>query len=117
MVSIPFIYFTLLFIYHMRKTRWQFDIASFILAIYALSAFFSILIDMFDLRSIDTYAYKISFSATFAYCGLISLCTYPFMSYSNFKIKRIEPIRNNGVLKFFAIVFFYFLRYQFSNVI
>lgn len=110
MITVPFIYFSLLLIYQLRKSNWRIDIASFILAIYAFSAFFSILIDVFDLRSIDTANYKISATATFAYCGLLTMCIWPFMIYSNIKINAIEPIRYSRLLKFLGIVFFvYFL--------
>lgn len=116
MVAIPFIYFLALLLHHLRKNKWRIDIASFILVLFAFSGFFSILIDVFELRSFDTQSYKISFTATFVYCGLITLCTIPFMTYSNLKITRIEPIRNSGILKFFAIIFFlyFFINFYFS---
>ena len=121
MVAVPFVYFSILLLYHLRKTKWHFDIASFILALYALSAFFSILIDFFDLRSLDTSAYRISFTATFVYCGLITLCTMPFLNNSNLRILKIEPIQKSGVLKFFAVVAFLFVfinfYFSFDNIV
>ncbi len=108
MVSVPFFYFTFLFLYQLRRNKGQIDISCYILGIFAVSAFFSILIDAFNLRSIDTYSYKISFTATISYCALITLCTIPFMLYSNLKIRHIEPVKNSGLLKSIAVIFFLF---------
>lgn len=113
MITIPFIYFTLLLLRQLHKNKWHFDVACFILSIFALSGFFSILIDIFDIRSIDTSTYKISPMATFTYCGLITLCTWPFMSNSNLKIRKLEPIKNDVLLKAFAIAFFLFFLINF----
>ena len=108
MISIPFIYFTCILLYQLKRKKWSIDIASFILIIFATSAFFSILIDVFGQRSMDTHNYVISPIACFAYCSLITLCVWPFMRYSNLQIKKISPIRNASVLKYLAIFFFLF---------
>lgn len=110
MIGVPFIYFGLLLIYQLRKNKWKIDIASYILIIYCISGFFSILIDVFELRSLDTINYKISYWATFCYCGLLTLCIWPFMKYSNLRIKKILPIKNSIILKIIGWIFlFYFI--------
>ena len=108
MIVVPFIYFGFLLFYQLKKNNWRFDIASFILIIFTVSSFFSILIDVFNLRSIDTSHYKISVFACISYISLITLCVYPFMRNSNLKIRKIQPISNGMViiLKIFAWIFF-----------
>lgn len=110
MVAIPFVYFTLLFLYQLKKNHWRIDIASYILCIYAISGFFTILIDVFNLRSPDTLSYTISPIACISYCGLITLCIWPFMSYSNLLFAGIKPTRKTKWLKYTAWIFaLYFL--------
>lgn len=106
MIAVPFIYFGMFLLVHLRKNKWQFDIASLILAIYAFSGFCSIFVDVLDLRSPQTSKYAISFSATFAYCSLITLCVWPFAKYSNLLIQSIRPIKNSRILKLISVVFF-----------
>lgn len=98
MVTVPFIYFTILLLLVYRRNGRRFDLVCYIISIFAVSAFFSILLDAFELRSIDTLNYKISGEATFAYCGLITMCLWPFIRYSNLSIKQIKPLM--GGVKF-----------------
>ena len=106
MIVIPFLFFSILLCRQLYKNNWKFDIASLIFSIYAVSGFFSMLIDAYGMRSIDTKNYNISPLASIAYCGLLTLCAWPFMSFSNLRIKEIKPLRNSGWLKFFAYLLF-----------
>lgn len=118
MIAIPFIYFSILLIYQLRKNKWTFDIACLILGIYAVSGFFSILIDLFDLRYVDSSKYKITPIACFAYCGLLTMCACPFIKYSNRIIGVIRPLQKKRVvlLKFLAWMLFayFFINFIFS---
>ena len=116
MVAVPFIYFSALLFYQLKKNKWRLDIACFILVIYAVSGFFSILIDIFDLRYEDQRNYIITPWATMAYCCLLTLCVLPFMKYSNILIKEIRPIRGTKMLKVLAWIFFlyFFINFVFS---
>ena len=98
MVAIPFIYFTALMIFLYKRNGNKYDLACYILSIFAVSGFLSILMDLFDLREPDTYGYVISFNATFAYCGLITLCLIPFIHYSHTAILCIKPIKTGVVM-------------------
>lgn len=121
MIAVPFVYFSILLFYQLHKNKWHIDIACFILIIYAVSAFFSILVDIFDLRLMDSRSYKISPLASFTYCGLLTMCIWPFMVFSNLNIKKIIPIQKSRVLKFLAWLFFvYFIinfLLSFNNII
>lgn len=111
MIVVPFIYFGFLLLYRLKKNNWHIDIASFILIIFTVSSFFSILIDVFNLRSIDTSHYKISVFACISYISLITLCIFPFMHSSNLKVREIQPISNEMgiILKIAAWIFFLYL--------
>lgn len=120
MVAIPFIYFTILsFILYFRHKK--IDLACYTTIIYAVSGFFSILIDFYKLRYFDVLYYKISFEATFLYCFLITLLLIPIIHYSDAKIKKIKPIKNTKVLKFiawiFGVYFIIFTVLSFSSII
>lgn len=120
MVGIPFIYFSILFVILYLKNN-KIDIACYTVLIYAVSSFFSILIDFYRLRGFDTLNYDISFEATFVYCSLLTLCIIPISLYSNAKIKYIEPIKNVRFLKGFAwlcaIYFVFNLLMSISDII
>ncbi len=101
-VTIPFVYFSLLLFFHWRKNRWKFDIACFILVIFAVSSFCSIFVEALHLRT--AYTYHVSFFATLMYCGLITVCLLPFLRYSHISASNIEPFRAPGMLKFLSIL-------------
>ena len=104
MIAIPFVYFSFLSILFYRKNNHKIDLSVVITAIYAVSGFFSILIDVFGFRSYDIANYKISFSGAFAYCALLTLCILPFAANSHLKISAPKPLKHSFVLKFFAIL-------------
>jgi len=85
MIAVPFIYFSIIsLVLYFRKGK-RIDFSVIISAMFAVSGFFSILIDVFGLRNSDTANYSISFLASFSYCALITLCLLPFIRYSNLK--------------------------------
>ena len=102
MIAVPFIYFSLLtwFFYVRNK---QFNLPVFTCLIYAVSSFFAILIDIFDLRFPDTVNYDISFFACFIYCALLTLCMIPIQVYAN-RVQTIEPVQKTRLLKGLAYV-------------
>lgn len=120
MIGVPFVYFSMLFLVFYSRNR-KIDLASYTALIYAVSSFFSILIDFYRLRGFDTLNYDISFEATFVYCSLLTLCIIPISLYSNAKIKYIEPIKNVRFLKGFAwlcaIYFVFNLLMSLSDII
>ena len=112
MISVPFIYFSILLYLIYMKNGKRIDIAFYILSIYWISAFFSILIDVFDLYSRTLGGYRVTSGATFAYCGLITLCLLPFIFFSSNRIVEIRKIKNPNFLKFLSkITFAYFVIY------
>ena len=110
MVAVPFVYFMLLFYHYYRKAGSKIDMACFIVLIFATSAFFTILIDVFQLRSSQTWNYQISFGATFIYCALITLCTIPISKYTSSCIITAHPLKSTQILEILAwIAFLYFI--------
>ena len=119
MVAVPIIYFTILsFILYFRHKK--IDFACYTTIIYAVSGFFSILIDFYKLRGFDTCNYKISFGATFTYCFLLTLLLIPITIYSNARIKEIQQIRNEKLLKgvawLFGLYFIFYAIISFSSI-
>lgn len=91
MIAVPFIYFTLLTIYLVRK-HGGIDISAFMIMIYAFSAFCSILLDVFGIYGMNGVCEKIPISplATVCYCGLITLAILPFSTINSNGIQKIE---------------------------
>ena len=104
MISIPFVYFSILSLFLYKRNKKKLDFAVMITAMFALSGLFSILVDFFGYRNFDTVNYKISIVASFSYCALITLCVLPFVVHSNLKINNIRPLKNSGLLKIFAFL-------------
>lgn len=120
MVAVPFFYFLILFLIQYSRVR-KMDLACYTILLYMVSAFFSILIDFYELRGFDTQYYKISFTATFTYCALLTLTLVPVSAYSNSRIKVIQPIKNEKLLKIIAWVtgcfFVFFTVMSLSSII
>lgn len=110
MVFIPTIYFILLTLFFLKKQR-SFGIASFLSSLYALSAFFSILIDRFNYYGeggVIENQQGISLVATVVYCFLLTLTIYPFSKLDFHNIVTItlrKPLLFDGVCYFFFAVF------------
>ena len=110
MILVPFIYFILLMFVFWYKGK-QFGVASYIALIYAISAFYSILIDWFGVYGEYGVTTKvpIHFLPTLTYCVLITISIWPF--YKLQKIKNLDiplsrPILFTWLGYFFIFVFF-----------
>ena len=104
MIAIPLIYFSLFaYFLYLRNGR-TINLPVYILLIYAVSGFFSIMMDIFDLRSIDTAKYQFSIKASFVYCLCITLAVLPLIGKVG-QQTNLRPIGiNNSVIKFFAVL-------------
>ncbi len=91
MIAVPFIYFTLLAIYLVRKNGGV-DISAFLVMIYAFSALMSILLDAYNIYEINGVYEKISISplATLTYCALITLAVIPFRKIRSLDLREID---------------------------
>lgn len=107
MIIIPFLYFSTLALYVYKKHK-TVSVAFLICVMFAASGFFSILIDIFHLRSDDTMNYIITPQASLIYCGFLTLCLSPFIIHPNHKI-QICPVRNDAPLKTIAWISFLWL--------
>lgn len=105
MIIIPFIYFSFLSLILYRRHH-RFDIATIISVMYAVCGAFSIMVDMFNLRSLDVQNYTISPTASFFYCGMITINLLPFIKYSNINIERLCKVRQEQLLKILAYASF-----------
>lgn len=102
MIAIPFVYFSFLSIILYLKKGKKFDFSVVITTMFAISGFFSILVDVFDLRNPDVANYNISVTASFFYCALLTMCILPFAIYSNLRITNPKPLRNTIIIKLLA---------------
>ena len=116
MTAVPFIYFSIIALCLYRKRKGV-DFAIAMSSLYAISGFFSILIDYLGIRSYDTEHYEISFFASFSYCFLLTLSLLPFIKYSNYSIHKLKPISNEKLLNAFAwISFIWFLAFALFTI-
>jgi len=83
MIYIPFLYFSFLFIFMLLKQK-SFNLGSFIVLIYIISSFFSILIKKYDLLNYNFPVIKLE--PTFLYCFLLTISILPFYKYRSEKI-------------------------------
>jgi oligosaccharide repeat unit polymerase len=119
MIAVPFLYFAGLLIYIIYKKK-TFDISAYVVSLYAISSFFSILIDVNGIRSFDTENYQIGIFPTILYCFLLTLVIWPFY---RFKSEKIQFIKFNKASQFNYIVYFYFAAFliilitSFANII
>lgn len=120
MIAVPFIYFTLLAIYFIRKNGGV-DLSAFIVLIYAFSAGCSILVDVFNMYDINGVyeKYPISPIATLAYCSLITLAVWPFSKINSLQIKNIDFQKEwlVDILSWVLIITFFITLYNtFTNM-
>ena len=96
MLYFPFIYFTTLLLAVIRKRG--FDMSAYMIFIYAISSFFSIILYNQNYDYDLVYFSKIDISPlpTIIYCGLITFCIYPFYKYNSNRLKR----KNKAILDF-----------------
>lgn len=113
MVAVPFIYFSLLLFFILKKKRY-FDVSAYLVALYLLSSFFSILIDIKSFRSVDTQNYDIGIIPTVFYISLLTFMIWPFYK---FKTEKIFHIRLNKPKIFNGIVYFFFACFLLALII
>lgn len=106
MVTIPFIYFSILWI-HIVRTRTVFCIASLLLFVYMIISFFSIIIvetNGYD----DTCPYvKVQFAPTLLYCGLMTLVISPFLAFHDERIKMIGTVEESKYVDWLVYLYFF----------
>lgn len=108
MLFFPFLFFSSLFLINYRKQG--LDVYSYLILIYAFSAFNSIFVDMLNLyRDFDIFKHPLGFIAPLSYCLLIAICLYPFKKFKSNKIVSIEPINIHRYNYIIWIFFFIFL--------
>ena len=91
MIAVPFIYFTILAIYLVRRNGGV-DISAFLGMIYAFSALMSIILDVRNIYEVNGVYEKIAISpiATFTYCALITLAIIPFRKINASSMRQID---------------------------
>lgn len=120
MIAVPFLYFTLLSIYLIRKNG-GIDLCAFLVLIYAFSSLCAILINVFDAYEMNGVCEKMPISpfATFVYCLLLTLSILPFRSLRSHEITQIN-IQKPWLVDLLAwvliITFFLSLFSIFSNL-
>lgn len=102
-ITVPFFYFSLLTFYLYRKSK-QIDIPVLMSSMYAICGLFSIFVEILNLRYGDSYSYTITPSASFAYCGLLTLTMLPLIIYRQPSLKRIKSFSNDKFLRRLAYV-------------
>lgn len=101
MIAVPFVYFSLLTFILFRRHK-RIDLVTLISSMFAISGFFSILIDYYDLRYWDSVGYEITTIPAIAYCLLLTMCLVPFVVNSNLKLGRFKPIKNEKIIEIVA---------------
>jgi oligosaccharide repeat unit polymerase len=102
MIYIPFIYFLLLSFLHNRRNK-QLNIGSFLLGLYTLSSFFSII--LFKSTYFNYHLSEIKLSSVLYYCALLTLFFLPFLSRKHV----IAPIIRKPNSALFMLISFFFI--------
>lgn len=91
MIAVPFIYFTLLAVYLIRRNK-GIDISAFLVMVYAFSALMSIVLDIFEVYGFNGVYEKIPVSpvATITYCALITLAVIPFRRINSLDLRAVD---------------------------
>lgn len=101
MIYVPFIYFTLLFVFIYIKNK--FDVSAYITLLFIITSFFAVLIHHLDYQPVSRY--NLSIIPTIVYCGLITLAIFPIHKLNSNSIKGVS-FRS---VKFINIItYFYF---------
>lgn len=104
MIYVPFVYFIILFIYIYIRNR--FDVSAYIVILYIITSFFSILIHHLDFQPLSKY--NLSIIPTLVYCGLITLAIYPIFKFNSNNIKGVS-FRSTKFIN--IITYFYFFSF------
>ena len=105
MIAVPFIYFSLLLIYIVKKKK-RFELSALITAAYVITSFFAIIIDYKQLYGeAGCVKASIEIIPTLLYCFLITITILPFIILPPLKKNNVIIIKNNKLLNQF--VYFY----------
>lgn len=107
MIYFPFLFFSGLLIWHIRKQG--FDVYAYVLLIYVISSLLSIFLDLFNLYNVfDIFKHPLGFIAPIVYCLLLTISCEPFKYFHSNNIKHITRINEkhyNYVVYMFFILF------------
>lgn len=106
MLYIPFLYFTCLLIYVIKK--YGVKISACMIGSYALSSFFSIIlyISNYNYFLVDFGKIEITVIPTIIYCFLLTLSIYPFIKMDSLTKISIQPIKNKKLFSLLTGIFF-----------
>lgn len=103
MIFIPFIYFSSLFIYLYRKSK-HFNIGLYIILIYIISSFFSIL--AYQSKVLEYGEIPINIIPTIYYCFLITISILPFVKFKSDELTEIV-LHKKKLFTILSYIFFF----------
>lgn len=106
MVAIPFIYFSILLLYVVKK-RTFFCVASLLLFVYVIISFFSIVIEKTNAYDATCPYVEVGLLPAILYCVLLTIAISPFLAFHDEKIKSVGQIRESKYINY--VVFFFFM--------
>lgn len=106
MIALPFIYFLMFFVYIYRQRKF-YSVSTFLIGIYMLISFGSILIDRLNAYSGICPKVDINLFSSILYCTLLTFCFIPFIKFHDEKIKEVKLCKKEYIIS--AIVYFYFI--------
>ncbi len=86
MIYIPFLYFLSLLVFNSIRTK-EFNLGSFLILIYCISALLSIV--LYNVEFLQYKNYQIKLSACLFYCGILTIFFLPFLSGSQSRHYKI----------------------------
>lgn len=106
MLYIPFLYFTCLLIYVIKK--YGISIGACMIGSYALSSFFSIILytSNYNYFLVDFGRIEITFIPTVIYSLLLSFSIYPFIRMDSHSEISLQPIKNKKIFSLLTGIFF-----------
>lgn len=102
MIYIPFIYFSLLSLLHYKRNK-TLNVGSFLLALYTVSSFLSII--LFKSTYLNYHLSEIKLCSVIYYCTILTLFFLPFLSRKHVPVPNI--VKPNSAL--FILVSFFFI--------
>ena len=108
MLFFPFVFFSYIVIFNYNRRG--VDVFTYLVAIYAFSAFSSIFVDAMDLyKNFDIFKHPLGIVAPLSYCLLIGICLIPYKVFNSSKISTIEVVKNSRYNKVIWFYFFFFI--------
>ena len=106
MLYIPFLYFTCLLIYVIKK--YGISIGACMIGSYVLSSFFSIILytSNYNYFLVDFGRIEITFIPTVIYSLLLSFSIYPFIRMDSHSEISLQPIKNKKIFSLLTGIFF-----------